>query len=245
MEQNKVVISIIWWYETMRQSGTIIGPTLLLSIHSINFRIFGGWKIDKFNFVNLVLSLLYFLAICLCHAKLCNVSKLYDQMMASNRKQDKTVEKSRVYANGRQVMKWSSLFQIDIISIVLLVSLGRFCSTMCNLVVIATKFGWKSNQVYPVSLISSGIFLVLLSFINRIGVLKGKPSNILFIFLSSVILMATNLNTLLLTATDLLDNFNNQLVYLGILRFTQLIAWFLINTLGNFLLFCLVDPEEK
>ena len=191
MEQNKVVISIIWWYETMRQSGTIIGPTLLLSKHSINFRIFGGWKIDKFNFVNLVLSLLYFLAICLCHAKLCNVSKLYDQIL------------------------------------------------------IATKFGWKSNQVYPVSLISSGIFLVLLSVINRIGVLKGKPSNILFIFLSSVILMATNLNTLLLTATDLFDNFNNQLVYLGILRFTQLIAWFLINTLGNFLLFCLVDPEEK
>ena len=243
MEKSNVMISIIWWYETMKQSGAVIGPLLLLSIHSINFSIFGGWKIDKFNLANLLLSLLYFFAMYLCHTKLCNVSKLYDQMMASRNTKQDSMDKPKVNANGRQVMKWSSLFQIDIISIVLLVSFARYGSTMSNLVVIATKFGWKSSYVYPISLISSIIFFSFLSIINRIGVLKGKPSNILFIFLSSVILMATNLNTLLLT--DMFDTFNKQLAYITIFKLAQLTAWFLINALGNVLLFSFVDPEDS
>ena len=251
MESNNIIISVIWWYETVRQSGTVVGPLMLLVIQPIHVNIFGGWKIDKLKLINLVLSLLYFITTCLCQTKLCNVSKIYDQMIMGGskndkiRKQDSDIKRKEVKASDRRVMKWSSLLQIDIIFIVLLVSLGRYCSTMCNLVVIATKFSLGSNRVYPISLISSAVFLTLVSIVKKLELLKGKSCNVLFIFLGSVVLMAINLNTLLLTATNLFDTVNKQLAYLAVLRFTQLTSWFLINTLGSFLLFRLVNPEDS
>ena len=57
--------------------------------------------------------------------------------------------------------------------------------------------------------------------------------------------MASNLTSVLLTATDILDTLDRQYIYLALLRLTQSFAWFQTNTLGNFLLFRLVDPKDS
>ena len=249
MESNSVLISIIWLYETNRVAGTVIGPLIPLVTKSLHLHI-NGWKIDQFNIANVVMALAYFIVLCVCQAKVCNVSKIYDQMFHHSKDNDSKVkqdlmEKPPTSTTERKVMNWKSLFQIDILSVVLSVSLGRYASTICNLVVIATKFSWTSEKVYPLTMTSSIVFLALLSIINRIGLFNSKPHNIFFIFVASLILMAGTLNTVLLTATNLFSTFNRQLVYLAILRLCQSFCWFQINTLGNFLLFYLVDPKDS
>lgn len=251
MESNSVLLSIIWFYETLRQSGTVIGPLIPLITHSLDIQIFNsGWKIDKLNITNVVLAFVYFCVLCVCHTKVYDVSKIYDQMFGRKyydniKKQDPNQNEKTPTTKVREVMKWKNLFQIDILSIVLSVSLSRYASTICNLVVIATKFSWSSDKVYPLTMASSIVFIALLSVMNGLRLFSGKPRNVFFIFVLCLLLMASNLTSLLLTATNLLDTLDRQYIYLAILRLTQSFAWFQTNTLGNFLLFRLVDPKDS
>ena len=200
MESNSVLISIIWFYETLRQSGTVIGPLIPIITHSLDIQIFnGGWKIDKLNIANVVLAFAYFCVLCVCHTKLYDVSKIYDQMFDRKynniKKQDSNQNEKKPTTEMRKVMKWRNLFQLDILTIVLSVSLSRYASTICNLVVIATKFSWSSDKVYPLTMASSIVFIALLSVMNGLQLFNGKHRNVFFIFVLCLLLMACLLYT--------------------------------------------------
>lgn len=248
MEPNSMLVSIIWFYETLRQSGTVIAPLIPIIAQTLNIRI-GDWKIDKLNIANLVMAFAYFILLFICQMKVYDISKIYDQQFGhrldSSDKKGDFLKKQTLLKKEGKVMKWENLFKIDILSIVILVSLSRYASTICNLVVIAAKFSWSGDKVYPLTLASSIVFIVLLSIMNMLQVFNRGRQNIFFIFIMCLILMAGNITSVLLTSTGVFINYDSQLIYLAILRLAQSFAWFQTNTLGSFLLFHLVDPKDS
>ncbi|XP_066912503.1 uncharacterized protein [Clytia hemisphaerica] len=244
---KKELTNVIIWFSINIQIGRNAAAIIILVLGHMSFKI-GSWKIDHLVACNVIVTILAAILIVVSYFKLTDVSLELDQIKLHCSKKFDGQQNETKAASPKVLMKWTDLFNKDIISIILSFSLIRYTTLVLisnvSILAASAEYEWSSNSRFLVFLLPNILFLFIILAINYSRFLADRTVSF-FIYVIALCLACIVLTGFLLTKTGLLETFMKQIIFFIVLKTIKNFSIYFGFVCSNFLLFILVKPEDS
>ncbi|XP_066927389.1 uncharacterized protein [Clytia hemisphaerica] len=240
---NEELINALTWIYISNTFGRNLGAIVIFSFTKVSFNI-GDWVIDRLIAGNLFISIFAFILLILTYFKISNVSKELDEIKLTHHQTPKEASKP---TTNKSLMKWTDLFNKDILSIIISFGLIRFMALVYisnTTTLTATKYGWNSSYVFILFFSTNAIFSFLAFGLIQSKILENQDRSF-YIYVLAICSSAIVLISFMLTKTDLLDTFAKQIIFFTIMKFVKFYGIYLGNVCSSFLLLGLVNSKDS
>ena len=232
------------WIFISNHVGRNLAAIAITIFTKVSFHI-GDWYIDRLISSNLFISFFAFTLLVISYFKISNVSEELDELQVAHHQDIK--QTSKPTTNNKSLMKWTDLFNKDILSIIISFGLIRYTAMVYisnTTTLAATKYGWSGSYVFILFFSTNAFFSVLAFCLIKSKILENQDRSF-YIYVIAVCCSAFVLISFMLTKTNLLDNFAKQMTFFTILKFVKFYGIYLGNVCSSFLLLGLVKPEDS
>ena len=259
-DSENELIGVLNWFEFSSQIGRNLGVFILVFFSPFSIRI-GSWHLNKFNFVNFIISIASLLLFIFSLVKITDVSKDLDRLINKSKKlppqnqqtrknetsiKTETQKLNRVSASKNTLMKYTNL-NIDLTTMILSTSLIRYNNFALESYIVilsSTEYHWHSNYLFLLYASNNCLFTIIIFVLTKSGVLQNHQ-RCYFLYLSASIISAMLLIIFMWTRLNFLNTLPKQIALFAVVNLIQMFCYHQANTSGNYLLFTLVEPQNS
>eukprot|EP00111_Clytia_hemisphaerica_P016634 TCONS_00049317-protein len=255
--KDKELIDVFGWYEIWFSVGINVGPGMPVFFSWVNIKL-GRWKIDKYNALNVVLSLIGFIIFILSYFFVADLSKELDHLkkeyentneMETPEKQEDVKELSPSKTEDAVDSKFSimELVQVDIVSLVITYGVIRYAtSSLLSMISMyaMSLFHWGITFLSWMHLCSGFAVYAFIIVLIKYDIFQGVQ-RMYYFYVSSSIFALVAFIVLMLPRLFNITSFPEQITYLVIGMLIKCWIYFHAQSSGKVLLFTTVTPDKS
>ena len=242
------LIRALGWLEICYAVGINIGPGTPVLFSGVQFTIFGGWEINQYNATSFFVAIINVLVFAFSWFYVSDLSKELNVLKKKNDKNEPTAETGRKESkNSTQFVEWRNMLSIEILALSLSYAFSRYAvstTLLLTSIIAPIDFHWQINTLSWCHVLTGSTSYIVLSVFVKMKCFKGKRK-IFFIYIIFITIAMMVLAALILPKAITITHYHAQIAYIVLMLASKCFVYFIIMTLGKFLMFETVDHHSS